>query len=91
MIRLKIAEILKEHEFSKRFFSEISGIPKSTLHLLCSNKASSIRMQDLEIFCELTGRPPGEFFEYKFTEEPLNKKRIKNRGRKKRKGSGHAT
>jgi len=90
MIRLKLDTVLKEQGMSRSLFSEITGIPWTTLHLLYHNKANSIRIKDLERLCDMTGLKPGDFFEYEFDEEPSIPVRIKNRGRKKKR-SEYAT
>jgi putative transcriptional regulator len=66
MLRLRVAEILKEHGRTRYWLNKSLGMSYDNLSKMVNNETKSISYANIEAMCVLFGVTPNELFEWDF-------------------------
>lgn len=72
MLRVRIAELVKEKKISLYRFANESGITYNQLYTIAKGKTKRIDFKTIELFCKHLNCKPGDLFEYE-EEEDISK------------------
>ncbi|AXF40982.1 helix-turn-helix domain Cro/C1 transcriptional regulator [Paenibacillus phage Halcyone] len=54
-VRIKLADLLKEHGMSNRELSRLTGIRLASINEMCLNKTQRLPLENLAAICEVLG------------------------------------